>query len=212
MTMVLLFFLLKVFGISLSGVLQPGPVTATTISLGAKNRYAGLQMALGHGIVEFPLMVLILFGLDKLFKLEVFKVSVGFIGGALLIYMAYGMYKESKKNTHDQAHPLNKKPVLAGIVLSAANPYFLLWWATVGLKLTMDLKTLTIWAFPLFALMHWLCDAGWLAFLSWTSFKGADALGPKAFDKVLKLCALLMVFFGISFLFDSLVALKALCV
>ena len=111
--------------ISLSGVLQPGPVTATTISLGAKNRYAGLQMALGHGIVELPLMVLILFGLDKLFKLSVFKISVGFIGGALLVYMAYGMYVESKKAIHDDSGPLNKKPVLAGIVLSAANPYFL---------------------------------------------------------------------------------------
>jgi len=210
MSMGFLFFLLKVFVISLSGVLQPGPVTATTISLGAKNRYAGLQMALGHGIVELPLMVLILFGLDKLFRLDVFKISVGFIGGLLLIYMAYGMYMESKKETHTDSGSLNKKPVLAGIVLSAANPYFLLWWATVGLKLTMDLKDFTIWAFPVFALLHWLCDAGWLVFLSWASFKGADVLGPKGFDKILSVCAILMVFFGISFLFDSLVSLKAL--
>ena len=80
----------------------------------------------------------------------------------------------------------------------------------MGLKLTMDLKAFTIWAFPIFALLHWLCDAGWLAFLSFASFKGADVLGPKGFDKVLMVCALLMAFFGISFVFDSLVSLKAL--
>ena len=59
-------FLVYVIGISLSGVMAPGPVTATTIVMGSRNRWAGAIIALGHGIVEFPLIILIVVGLDKI--------------------------------------------------------------------------------------------------------------------------------------------------
>ncbi|UCF44527.1 MAG: LysE family transporter, partial [Planctomycetota bacterium] len=62
--MTLLLFLIQVFIISFSGAAQPGPVTATAIATGSRNRYAGLALAIGHGIIEFPLMVLIMLGLD----------------------------------------------------------------------------------------------------------------------------------------------------
>jgi len=52
-----LFFLAQVLIISCSGAMQPGPVTATAIAMGARNRYAGTLLAIGHGIIEFPLMV-----------------------------------------------------------------------------------------------------------------------------------------------------------
>ena len=57
--MVLLLFLGQVVVISLSGVMAPGPVTAAAIGMGARSRYAGMLLAIGHGIVEFPLMILI---------------------------------------------------------------------------------------------------------------------------------------------------------
>ena len=57
--MSLLLFLIQVFVISFSGAAQPGPVTATAIALGSRDRYAGLLLALGHGIIEFPLMLLL---------------------------------------------------------------------------------------------------------------------------------------------------------
>jgi threonine/homoserine/homoserine lactone efflux protein len=59
----LLFFFLQVFVISFSGAMQPGPVTATVITMAARNRYAGTLLAIRHGIIEFPLMVLIILGL-----------------------------------------------------------------------------------------------------------------------------------------------------
>ena len=46
--MELLFFLVGVVGISLSGVMAPGPVTATTIVMGSRNRWAGELIAVGH--------------------------------------------------------------------------------------------------------------------------------------------------------------------
>ena len=64
----LLLFLIQVVGISLSGVMAPGPITAAAIAMGARNRFAGALMAVGHGIIEFPLMILIILGMDKILK------------------------------------------------------------------------------------------------------------------------------------------------
>ena len=50
--MELLLFLFQVFGISLSGALAPGPVTAAAITLGARHRFAGTLMALSGDAVE----------------------------------------------------------------------------------------------------------------------------------------------------------------
>ncbi len=54
-------FLASVVVISLSGVLMPGPLFAVTLKKAAKSKVAGALIAVGHGIVEFPLMFLIFF-------------------------------------------------------------------------------------------------------------------------------------------------------
>ena len=64
--MSLLLFLSNVLVISLYGALAPGPVTAAAIGMGSGNRLAGMYMALGHGLVEFPLMLLLLLGVGGL--------------------------------------------------------------------------------------------------------------------------------------------------
>jgi threonine/homoserine/homoserine lactone efflux protein len=84
----LILFLAKVVGISLSGVMAPGPVTAAAIAMGARNRFAGALMAIGHGIVEFPLMILIILGMDTILRSTTTKIVIGFAGGAFLLFMA----------------------------------------------------------------------------------------------------------------------------
>lgn len=94
--MALLLFLIQVFIISFSGAMQPGPVTATAITMGARSRWAGALIAVGHGIIEFPLMALILFGVGALFRRTMTQIVIGLAGGLVLLYMAYGMFKTSK--------------------------------------------------------------------------------------------------------------------
>ncbi len=92
-------------------------------------------------------------------------------------------------------------PLTAGVVLSAGNPYFLLWWATAGLTLITTARTnFGIWAFVLLALVHWSCDLVWLTALSWASFKGSVLLGPKSQRIVLAVCAAAMAGFGLYFI------------
>jgi threonine/homoserine/homoserine lactone efflux protein len=199
--MSLLLFLVNVLGISLSGALAPGPVTAAAIGMGARNRFAGVLMALGHGLVEFPLMILLALGVGGLLTWPSVSIVIGLVGGGFLIFWGVQMFRGLATAGADAAPVTRGGPLTAGVVLSAGNPYFLLWWATAGLTLITTARTnFGIWAFVLLALVHWSCDLVWLTALSWASFKGSVLLGPKSQRIVLAVCAAAMVGFGLYFI------------
>jgi len=198
--MELLFFLATVFGISLSGALAPGPVTAAAIGMGSRNRFAGTLMALGHGVVEFPLMVLLIFGVGRFLQIPWVEVGIGLIGGAVLVLMAVQMFRGLLRAGDQEVRIARSGPFAAGVLLTGGNPYFLIWWATVGLALITDARGFGVWAFVLFALAHWSCDLIWLTTLSWASFKGSVLLGPRRQRFVLAGCAAAMFGFGLYFI------------
>jgi threonine/homoserine/homoserine lactone efflux protein len=198
--MELVWFLLRVVGVSLSGVMMPGPVTAAAIAMGARNRWAGALMAVGHGIVEFPLIVLITVGMKEIIESTLIKIVIGLAGGAFLIIMSVQMLKSPESADKPQVTSSKSTPLLAGVILSGCNPYFFLWWATVGLALATAATRLGIWAFVLFAIVHWLCDLVWLETLSWASFKGSVLLNPRRQRIVMIICAVVLLGFGLLFI------------
>ena len=199
--MSLLLFLLNVLGISLSGALAPGPVTAAAIGMGSRNRFAGVLMALGHGAVEFPLMILLALGVGGLLTWPSVSIVIGLIGGGFLIFLGVHMFRGLAAVETGSTRMARGSPLTAGIVLSAGNPYFLLWWATAGLALITTARTdFGAWALVLLALTHWSCDVVWLTVLSWASFKGSVLLGPKSQRVVLAVCAAAMCGFGVYFI------------
>jgi threonine/homoserine/homoserine lactone efflux protein len=80
-------FLASVLLISLSGVLMPGPLFAVTIKKAVKSKISGALIAIGHGIVEFPLMFFIFFVLNQFEIPDIVQVAVGLVGGALMVLM-----------------------------------------------------------------------------------------------------------------------------
>jgi hypothetical protein len=50
-------FLAGAMVISLTGVMAPGPLAAVTVGKGSKAPHAGALVAVGHAVVEFPLMI-----------------------------------------------------------------------------------------------------------------------------------------------------------
>ncbi len=205
--MTLLLFLIQVVVISLSGVMAPGPVTAAAIATGARSRYGGALIALGHGIVEFPLIVLIVFGAGRMLKLPAAQIVIGLAGGAFLLVTGIQMLSSLRSSEKFDAKFSGSRPLLTGVLLSATNPYFLLWWATIGLALATTATNLGIWAFALFAIVHWLCDFVWLCALSWASFKGSVLFGARIGRIVLAICALAMLVFGLCFIYKAVAML-----
>jgi threonine/homoserine/homoserine lactone efflux protein len=199
----LAFFLFQVFVISLSGVMQPGPVTATAIVMGADRRWAGVFITLGHCIIEFPVALLIVLGMGKLLESAGTQMVISLAGGVFLLIMAGRMLVNLNTLGSGQPKSITSKPILAGIILSAGNPYFLIWWATIGLALATSAKQLGLWAFVLFVTVHWLCDGIWLGALSWASFKGSGLLGDRGRRIVLLICSVALLVFGLLFIYNA---------
>jgi threonine/homoserine/homoserine lactone efflux protein len=197
-------FLWQTIIISASGVMSPGPVTAATLAAGTRRRHAGIWIAVGHGVVEFPLMGLIMLGAGSLLTSRSFSVSVGLAGGAVLIMMAVMLLQGLRRPVSAEAPIEVRSPLWTGIALTGGNPYFLLWWATVGLSLASRAAELGMLAFAFFAIVHWLCDVIWLEMLSLASHSGRGVMGHRTQILIQIICALAMAGFGAWFVIDAI--------
>ena len=206
----MIWFLISATGISLSGVLAPGPMTAATLAAGVRRRHAGAWIALGHAVVELPLMLVIIKGAAVYFQDDHFKLATGLAGGAFLLLMGVQLLAAARETTDETKDAPQKHPLLTGIILTGANPYFLLWWATIGLGLATDAADLGITAFVLFAVIHWLCDLVWLEALSLASHKGTELLGGRLQQIVLVACGVTVLCFGCKFLYGAGYILRTL--
>jgi len=200
----ILLFLVQAWVISLSGVMMPGAVTAATLAGGTRNKHAGALVAVGHGIVELPLIIAIVLAerIGAVLQVPGVQIGIGLAGGVFMILMGGQMALGARRlGEVEVAANAAHSPVVTGIVLSAGNPYFLLWWATVGLALATQAYGLGVLAFILFAIVHWLCDFVWLEALSQASFRGTRLLKGRAQQVVLSVCTAAMILLGGRFLY-----------
>jgi threonine/homoserine/homoserine lactone efflux protein len=201
--MALLTFTLTIVGISLSGVMAPGPITAAALTAGSRNRHAGAWICAGHVAIELPIIVLVALGLGSLWQSTQIRAGIGFVGGLLLLMMGLQLLASFRKSATDSTEPIQRHPFWIGIFLSGANPYFLLWWATVGVTLTSQALEFSILALVLFACVHWMCDLGWLEVLSFAGFKGSEAFGARSQKAISFVCAVMLLGFGLKFVYDA---------
>jgi len=197
-------FILTAVGISLSGVLAPGPMTTGAFALGARNRHAGLAMGLGHVCVELPLMLLLVPGTGAFFTIQGVQAAIGFAGGAFLLFMGAQLLASLRK-AGDAASTasVRRGAFVTGVVMTFANPYFLLWWATVGLTLATQALSFGVAALIIFAILHWGCDIAWLEILSTASHKGTQAIGQRSQTIINAVCGVALIFFGMKFIYGA---------
>jgi threonine/homoserine/homoserine lactone efflux protein len=185
--------------ISLTGVLMPGPVTAGTIAKGYKNKNAGMQIAVGHAFVEFPLVAAIGLGLGPLFENKEVMIVIGIVGGLVLLYIGYNMIK-MRKDVDKTEKYLPYHPVIVGVITTISNPYFFIWWATIGLNLIAIAIGFGLAAFIIFVVLHWFFDFVWDFFISYSVFKSKRLWNKKVHNIVFGICGVTMIFFGLFFM------------
>jgi len=188
-------FLSSVAVISLSGVMMPGPMFAVAVAKSYKSQFAGAKMAVGHAIVEIPLMLLIYFGLARFFNEEPVQIALYLVGGAILVWMGIGMFRK-RHMVIEKGRDLPYNSVVAGIATSAINPLFFLWWVAVGSMLIMKSLSFGLIGFALLITVHLLCDLGWLSFISVIVYRTKSLWKGKVHEGLLIACSLLLIGFG----------------
>jgi threonine/homoserine/homoserine lactone efflux protein len=186
--------------ISFSGVMTPGPVFAAAVAKGYKDQSAGIKIALGHGLVEFPLMVLIILSLGYVFQNTAVKLGIGLVGGILLVFLGILMVRSRKEIAGGDKDYIPYNSITTGVLTTSANPYFFLWWATVGALLISNAQEFGAIVVVAFAIVHWTCDLAWYSFTSFAVFRTKHLWTPLVHEVVFGACGALMIIFGIYFM------------
>ncbi|MCL5876257.1 MAG: LysE family translocator [Candidatus Bathyarchaeota archaeon] len=201
-------FLASVLLISLSGVLMPGPLFAITIKKAAKSKISGALIAIGHGVVEFPLMFLIFFILSEVEVPMIAQIAVGLVGGALMIFMGVQTYHNRHRQEAFTISP-KRDSVIAGIYTTAANAGFILWWLTIGTTLILNAKLFGLLGFSIFAGVHWFTDFAWYTAAAFLIFKSQRFWNDRVRMGITLFCVVVFIGFGAFFMGSALWSLLA---
>ena len=203
------------FMMGFSGAIMPGPLLTVTINESLhQGPLVGPKIVSGHAVLELFLVVMIFLGMGMFITLPLVKASIGLLGGFFLFWMAYGIIKEATDKTLVltlNAHQNNKRinPILAGISVSASNPYWSIWWATAGISSLMLAGKSGLLGAASFYSGHILSDLVWYSLVSIAVAKGRQIFTPLVYRSILGFCGVFLfglagyfMYSGIDFLFN----------
>ena len=201
---------LQIILVSASGVLTPGPLFFANLALSKYGGFwSGIKIAIGHTIVELPVIILFSLPLTVLTSsstiFNMFKV-ISIIGGvSLIIFGIFCVVRTLSKNDNLAATDKPSRignPILAGILFTGVNPFFFLWWISVGVKLISD--TLQLLGYPLglvfLFFVHIWMDYAWLGLSSYFASRGIKIIGSHYHKFIIILLTLPLFYYGINFI------------
>ena len=199
---VILPFAVMVIAISASGVMSPGPLFTANIVYGLKEgKIAGLKIAMGHTVVEFPLIVFLGLGTISLETFPEYRILITVIGAIGLFVFAGLQIKSIFGKDFRNKTNSNKNSFLAGIFLSALNPFFIIWWLTIGIVLITE--SIALWGFSgiliLFIFHIWM-DYVWLFAVAGFASKAKNVLSNNKYKILIVGLSIILVYFGVQFL------------
>lgn len=196
------------FVVGFSGAMAPGPVLTVTISETLKRGFkAGPLIVLGHAILEIILLASIAAGLGPFFEHPVVTQIFLWAGGLVLLWMGLQMVITNKRTTEDALSAKGTDspygPVLAGIVLSISNPYWIIWWVTVGMGFVTQSLQFGIIGLLCFYFGHILADLTWYSFVSFSASAGRQLCPPAVYRGVFILCGIALLCLGAMFIIKA---------
>ena len=194
------------FVVALSGAMMPGPVLALTISGVARRGFRAAPLIIaGHALLELALVIALVFGLSRLIDSGFIASIIGIVGGSVLVGIGAMTVIKGRKS----ANPLSSPPtyatrdhmlVMSGVLLSLSNPFWFLWWATIGLTyLLWSLKLGTAGVATFFA-GHTSGDFVWHAVVALIIITGRRFISDSVYRRMLMICGVALVGLGIYFI------------
>ncbi len=193
------------FVVGLSGAMAPGPVLTVTISETLKRGFkAGPLIVLGHALLEIVLLALIGLGLGPFFEHPTVVTIFLSAGGLVLLWMGSQMLLRNKRITDEALNatgtPSPYGPILAGIVLSLSNPYWIIWWVTIGMGFVTQSLQYGLIGLICFYCGHILSDLAWFSFVSFSVSAGRRLCPPMLYRVLFIICGTLLIILGSVFL------------
>ncbi|RJX30436.1 MAG: lysine transporter LysE [Desulfurivibrio sp.] len=195
------------FMIALSGALMPGPLLTMTISESSRRgAAAGPLMMLGHGLLELLLVVGLLSGLAPLLTRNDVFIVIALSGGVILLWMAIAMLRSlpTLRLDLDVHTEKSQNLVLAGIMFSLANPYWTIWWASIGLGYIIHSFKFGLPGVAAFFSGHILADLLWYSLISFAIARGKRFFSDRFYRGLIGTCASLLVVFACYFFYSGL--------
>ena len=190
------------FLIALSGALMPGPLLTYTVAESARRGFwAGPIIMLGHGFLELGLVVLLLLGIGAIINQPVIMGIVGLTGAVILWWLGYGLIQAARNARLDLTGGGSRSvhPFWAGIFMSLANPYWLIWWVTLGLGYVLFAYKYGLLGVLFFFVGHFMADLVWYSLVSMAVAKGKKFISDRRYEHFMVVCALFLMVFGCYF-------------
>lgn len=207
------------FLVALTGAMSPGPLLTYTIIKSVKTSkhgyLMGLWIVMGHAILEMGIIILLLFGFSFVLKNITVVRIIGVSGGLILMLFGASIIRDifngnistdflhsqdaSNKNPESIENKGLENPIIGGIIVSMSNPYWWVWWATIGFAFMIQFNiSFKKWPNLLaFFLGHEAGDLIWYLIVSTLAFFGLRHMNPKVYYGILMFCAIFMILFGI---------------
>lgn len=208
------------FVVALTGAMAPGPLLTYTIVKSVRSRKRGYLMGIwiitGHALIEAAIILLLLAGFSIVLQKDIAVKIIGVTGGAVLVLFGLSIIRDLYRDKIpdefndallDQKTPdhqalakrMVNNPVAGGALVSMSNPYWWVWWATIGFAFMMEFNVSfdNLSGFFAFFIGHEAGDLAWYAFISSLSFWGVRRLNRKVYYATLACCAVFMAGFGV---------------
>lgn len=191
---------------------MPGPLLALTISETARRGFwAGPLLVLGHGILELALVIALVLGLSRVIVGDMAAGMIGILGGIVLIAMGINIV-DTSRNSGIEAIPTDNPQVVrryrrwifSGVVVSLSNPYWFIWWATIGMAYLLWSLKLGAAGVASFFTGHILADLVWYALVSFVIVSGKRIIKDKAYHWLLRICGVSLIGLGAYFIASGL--------
>jgi len=125
--------------------------------------------------------------------------------GAVSLFVFAGIQIRSVLKKPNTVFEGKHGPFLAGIILSALNPFFLIWWFTIGFKLISDAIVIaSVVGIGIMFVFHIWMDYAWLCAVSFLSSKGKKILSSKNYTMFMIGISGILIYFGIVFAMEVL--------
>jgi len=193
------------FLVGLSGALMPGPVLTVTISqVAARGFLAGPLIVLGHGILELSLVAAVALGLGQIITHGPVIGTIAILGGFFLVYLGYDLLRSLaglsfSLEKKDEGRRVLGHPVLAGLLTSLSNPYWTIWWATIGLGYIALSRKVGLLGLASFFTGHILSDLSWYSFVALALTWGRRLITDRIYRGLVGLCGIFLLGFGVYF-------------